>query len=134
MIVRTLAAVGAAALLSTTGCTFSVSTHLLTDRLPAVDPSEVVFFDAPPDPSREQIAVARIVVRSSPGPDVDAIRAKVRREAARLGADTVHFVSETESKGTVALAPVANRGSSSLMVDRQHGDVEIEFVAMRSRK
>lgn len=75
-------------------------------RFSPTDPARVEILQAEPERAHDKLGEAVVNASVDPAPSVDKIEARLRREAARLGADAVYLVHDrTEAVGAVAMGP-----------------------------
>jgi len=102
-------ALAAACLVVLTGCT-SLSSRGLeyvgAPRFGPTDPAGIEILQAEPERAHVKLGEAVGNAAVDPAPSVEKIEARLRREAARMGADAVYLVHDrTEAVGAVAMGP-----------------------------
>jgi hypothetical protein len=92
-----------------TGCVSLTSrsvAYIGAARFNPTDPVQIEILQAEPERAHEKLGEAVVNASVDPAPSVDKIEARLRREAARLGADAVYLVHDrTEAVGAVAMGP-----------------------------
>lgn len=101
-----LVAVGLALLAGCTSLSSRNVAYIGAPRFGPTDPSRIEILQAEPDRAHDKLGETVINASVDPAPSVDKLEARLRREAARLGADAVYLVHDrTEAVGAVAMGP-----------------------------
>jgi len=92
-----------------TGCTSLSSrgvAYIGAPRFGPTDPNRIEILQAEPERAHDKLGEAVVNASVDPSPTVDKVEARLRREAARMGADAVYLVHDrTEAVGAVAMGP-----------------------------
>jgi len=101
-----------------TGCTSLSSrsvAYVGAPRFGPTDAAQIEILQAEPSRAFDKLGEAVVNASVDPAPAVEKIEARLRREAARLGADAVYLVHDrTEAVGAVLMGPWWSQSYSAI--------------------